>query len=224
MFGFRLSKKPGKSADEIQQEKQQAEDNSRDMANEWGIEPVRPHIALQLACAQGQLEVVKEFLAEDLRYLNQRGWREKTALMYATGNCHVAVCQYLINTGAEIDCQDRQGITPLMRACNLAHEETIHLLINAGAQLNIKDIHGHNAMYYLIRAQYTKDRTGAKINCTAEHKLHLARILLKHDMPITSAMVNLAHETEQLRLANLLHDYVIFALAREHPGKVHLRI
>ncbi|KAK6242677.1 hypothetical protein SCA6_008066 [Theobroma cacao] len=59
----------------------------------------------------------------------------------STGNS--ALCEFLIEEGAEVDAEDRAGQTPLMNAVICQNKEVALLLIRHGADVDIEDKEGY---------------------------------------------------------------------------------
>ena len=58
------------------------------------------------------------------------------------GGCwkgHAAVVSFLLKSGADVDCRDKDGQTPLHIACALGHAAVASLLLAAGADTNQRD-------------------------------------------------------------------------------------
>ena len=62
--------------------------------------------------------------------------------MAAAGNGHVDVVARLIEVGANVNFQNRDGITALMRAAENDHLNVAELLIARGADVNLLDSWG----------------------------------------------------------------------------------
>ena len=60
-----------------------------------------------------------------------------------------SVVEELIRSGAEIDCRDRRGRTPLMKALLAGNTAAVRLLLNYGADPCLIDNDGRNIFFYL---------------------------------------------------------------------------
>ncbi|XP_067233966.1 transient receptor potential cation channel subfamily A member 1b isoform X2 [Chanodichthys erythropterus] len=109
--------------------------------------------ALHFACTQGALEAVKIMLSsynrvEDI--INIRDGANQTPLHRATLFDHVALAEYLISKGAEIDCIDCKGLSPLLMASNCGAWKTVAFLLSIGADFKVKDKAGRNFLHFVI--------------------------------------------------------------------------
>ena len=66
-----------------------------------------------------------------------------------TGNNELVT--WLLHKGANIDCADRQGWTPLLMAVSERHPETAQLLLKKGASVNVTCERGVTCLHLLMR-------------------------------------------------------------------------
>lgn len=129
------------------------------------------------ASCEGDLEKVKELLAEDadIEMVDECGW---TSLMNAATKGHLEVVQHLLKNGANVDARNRIGGTALIIASLYTNRDMatssnlpiVKCLVQAGADLECKDREGVNA---LIRAAHLENlpviqyliEQGADVNC-----------------------------------------------------------
>jgi serine/threonine-protein phosphatase 6 regulatory ankyrin repeat subunit A/serine/threonine-protein phosphatase 6 regulatory ankyrin repeat subunit B len=71
-----------------------------------------------------------------------------TALMSASSNDNLEICQLLINHGADVNAKNDYGWTVLIRAATDGELEVCKLLINYGADVNAKENYGRTALIY----------------------------------------------------------------------------
>lgn len=64
----------------------------------------------------------------------------------ATG--HLAVAQYLVESGADIEAVDGAGMTPLHVAALTGHRDAAQYFLSLGASINAKDAKGHSPLYW----------------------------------------------------------------------------
>jgi len=69
------------------------------------------------------------------------------------------IINYLIDSGAKIDAQTRNGKTALMYATGNSRIEIVRLLISSGASITIKDIHGNQAAEIIRKGITPEQRT-----------------------------------------------------------------
>ncbi|XP_061878030.1 transient receptor potential cation channel subfamily A member 1b [Entelurus aequoreus] len=108
---------------------------------------------LHLACTQGAIEVVKLMLCSHTRVeeiINLKDGGCQTPLHRATIFDHVELADYLISLGADVDCLDCKGNSPLLVATNCGAWKTVVLLLSKGADVNLKDKFGCNFLHLAI--------------------------------------------------------------------------
>eukprot|EP00041_Stephanoeca_diplocostata_P003320 m.2019 g.2019 ORF g.2019 m.2019 type:complete len:197 (-) comp1423_c0_seq1:140-730(-) len=81
----------------------------------------------------------------DIDFVNVRGWRW-TALVYAAYKGHLETVKVLLNAGATVDTQTRDGYTALLWAAKYGRLEIVKELINAGANINTQNKFGNTAL------------------------------------------------------------------------------
>ncbi|XP_065151103.1 transient receptor potential cation channel subfamily A member 1b [Paramisgurnus dabryanus] len=107
--------------------------------------------ALHFACTQGAIEAVKVMLSsynrvEDI--INIRDGANQTPLHRATLFDHVELAEYLVSKGAEINCTDCKGMSPLLQAASCGAWKTVAFLLSKGADFKIKDKAGRNFLHF----------------------------------------------------------------------------
>lgn len=106
--------------------------------------------ALMAACASYRVEVV-DYLLRAGADPNIRTKEGQTALHTAVGSSPSMpdrqrdCVRLLLNHGADINAQDRCGITPLMNAAWFGCTPSVTELLNAGATAELKDLQGRTA-------------------------------------------------------------------------------
>ncbi|TWW71029.1 Transient receptor potential cation channel subfamily A member 1 [Takifugu flavidus] len=113
---------------------------------------------LHLACTQGAFEVVKMMLSsygpvEDV--INLTDGAHQTPLHRATIFDHTELAEYLISLvnmvqGADINCTDYKGNSPLLLATSCGAWKTVSLLLSKGASVNVKDTCGCSFLHLAI--------------------------------------------------------------------------
>lgn len=108
---------------------------------------------LHLACTQGALEVVKMMLCsfdhvEDI--INVTDGACQTPLHRSTIFDHVELAEYLISMGADLNCIDCKGNSPLLLATSCSAWRTVTLLLSKGANVSVKDRCGCNFLHLAI--------------------------------------------------------------------------
>lgn len=86
--------------------------------------------------------------------LNAKGSSKKqnleqvSALITSTARGNLKITDLLISNGADINIQEKSGITPLMTASYRGNNQIVEYLINNGALLEIKDDFGYTALMF----------------------------------------------------------------------------
>ena len=114
-------------------------------ANEWGMTP------LMLAAQYNPPVVVLKALLKDGADLNAVEPKYRSnALHLAANKCsNPKVIETLVEAGADINCRNYLGETPLIMAVSQNENTRIFSqLLTCGADINICDWQGHNVMEY----------------------------------------------------------------------------
>ena len=72
-------------------------------------------------------------------------------MYYAASGDHVGVVEILLEAGANVNLQNRQGLTPLMIAASEGHLSTVQALIDAKADPSLTDFTGRTAWEWAQR-------------------------------------------------------------------------
>ena len=96
---------------------------------------------LHKACDKGNIEAVKQFLADgaDVNVKDKDGG---TPLSYAAFHGQTEIVELLIAKGADVNAKNKYGVTPLHFAAGYGRKETVELLIAKGADVNAKVVSG----------------------------------------------------------------------------------
>ncbi|XP_072513302.1 transient receptor potential cation channel subfamily A member 1b [Salminus brasiliensis] len=109
--------------------------------------------ALHFACTQGAIEAVKIMLLPYVQMeeiINIRDGANQTPLHRATLFDHVELAEYLVSKGADIDCIDCKGLSPLLLATTCSAWKTVSFLLLKGTDFRIKDKAGRNFLHLVI--------------------------------------------------------------------------
>jgi hypothetical protein len=74
---------------------------------------------------------------------------KKTPIYSALGNCQMEMIDFLISNGADINHQDKNGVTPIMRAAAGSCYGAVLKLKSLNADITLKDIKGRSLFDYL---------------------------------------------------------------------------
>ncbi|KAK9727773.1 hypothetical protein K7432_001592 [Basidiobolus ranarum] len=93
-----------------------------------------------------------------------------TVLHYAASRGHLVLIEYLLDAGAEVDFEDREGETALLKAAFGGHLDVVKCLVNSHASIDHKDKDGwtalHNACSYghLEIVKWLLENTSVDVN------------------------------------------------------------
>ena len=94
---------------------------------------------LHKACNNGELTKVRALVEDDGIDVNAAGASERRPIHRAAGGNHADVVTYLIETGASVDQQDRQGRTALHWAAISGHTDVASILFDRSADPMLKN-------------------------------------------------------------------------------------
>ncbi|KAL6462942.1 hypothetical protein MHYP_G00293640 [Metynnis hypsauchen] len=109
--------------------------------------------ALHFACTQGAIEAVRFMLLpykQMEEIINIRDGANQTPLHRATLFDHVELAEYLVSKGADIDCIDCKGLSPLLLATSCSAWKTVSFLLSKGADFRLKDKAGRNFLHLVV--------------------------------------------------------------------------
>jgi len=103
------------------------------------------------ACETGNVEKVKNLLVLKKESEMDVNWESKshkyqTPLMVSSTKGHYSIVKILLEEGAKVNHQDKDGQTALMKACVSQNIELIELLIESGAEVDLQDKRGWSAL------------------------------------------------------------------------------
>ena len=79
-------------------------------------------------------------------------------LVYAAYYGDLPEVKRLLAAGAEVNAQDKNGITPLMAASLAGHREVVEFLLAKGAEVNAQDKSGKTALMFATRMNHPEVR------------------------------------------------------------------
>ena len=94
-------------------------------------------LALHAACERGDTERVRQLLGDGVP-VDEKGWRGRTALMYASRHGYTEVVQLLLSKDAPVGVKDVRGWTALIQASMKGHTKVVQLLLSKGAPVDEK--------------------------------------------------------------------------------------
>jgi len=106
--------------------------------------------SLHVACHRGHDKVVRTLLSDPRLNLNCQNIYGFTALHLASRACHISIVGLLIEKGANVNTQDKNGNTPFHLAMVQGNEPVIELFLGlSNPQLmSLKNVYGCNAITY----------------------------------------------------------------------------
>lgn len=121
------------------------------------LSPQLASSALYRAAAEGQTEMVTWLPAQGAD-VNYRGPQSETPIYGAIRRSRringTDTVFALLRAGANIDCKNTQGLTPMALAAQLKQTEIVKMLIDQGANIQTKDIRGRTPLHNAVSAQH----------------------------------------------------------------------
>jgi ankyrin repeat protein len=120
------------------------------------------------AISHNQLEVMNVLLRHGYNPNRTKNKIGETALMHAIGNQNVEMVKLLVLAGADSNCADNFGITPLMQAAG-GDSNIVRILIESGAEVNAVGTQNFTAFYFaanegLVEVMELLHTHGANVN------------------------------------------------------------
>lgn len=98
------------------------------------------------AVVYGNFDRVKEMISENPEIINLTDEYGFTVLHNVMSEEQPEIITYLISKGANVNCQNDEGIAPLHLAC---YKENAKFLLDPGADINLKDKNGNTPLHIL---------------------------------------------------------------------------
>lgn len=92
-----------------------------------------------------------EYIKRNPKIINAKTKLEESPLHYCVIENRLDLAMELIAIGADVNCVEFSGNSPLMHAIQLSYSEMIDLLILSGADLNIKNNCGETALSIALK-------------------------------------------------------------------------
>lgn len=167
--------------------------------------------ALHKAASQGDAEITEILVGHDanVTILSHHGFSTLHTAVYG-GNLEVV--RLLLNQGHEVDARTISGMTPLHMASQLRQPHIVETLLTRGADVNAREAVDGTALHYLARKRSHRDSSSRR--ATKGVTKLIARLLLVHGARLdledayTRTVCNIATQTGQYWLANLLNEWV----------------
>lgn len=118
-----------------------------DVDMEMDVGPRAGYRALEIALYDRHLDVVSLLLDQNAEVEAMAGPKDQQAIHRAAQEGFVDVLQRLVQSGADVNAQDKTKYTPLFYAVNGGHYAAAELLLQHGADPNARDGHGHTPLH-----------------------------------------------------------------------------
>jgi len=207
--------------------------------NKWTDAPLTPHgTPLHYAAFCGLYDIVKVLAAEHPRDVNSRSFiGEETALHLTSRVGHIDLTRLLIENGADVAAQAKDGTTPLHRASEWGHVGLARLLVEHGADAAAQSKDGTTPLHrasicgavdlakLLIKhgadaVAQRKDGTTPLHGASLRGHVGLARLLIEHG---ADAAAQSKDRTTPLHGASLWGDVDLARLLIEHGADAAAR-
>ncbi len=150
------------------------------------------------AATFGELETVKRMLAKNPELVNERDEFEFTALHSVVGEHSLEMAQFLIQSGADTNAKNQDGVVPLHLA---AYDYMVEALVEGGADIDTKDDYGSTPLH----------------TATDEGEFDVVKALVKHGAKVNE--IN-NYDNTPLDIAISHEDDEKINLLRKHGGKL----
>ena len=104
--------------------------------------------AFQIACENGYLDLVKQFMKEVEVDVNLPGRDRMTALSLAALHGHYEVVEYLVENGAKVTKKDKFRRTPLINAIRGGFSKIVAYLLSKGSEYDFGDSSKNSPIHY----------------------------------------------------------------------------
>ena len=115
----------------------------------------KAHLSINIAASEGNLEAVKQHLANGANLNAKSETNELTPLMCAAGMGHEEVAIYLIKKGADVNVKGAKNAVPLHFAAMHGKKKLVELLIAKGADVNAESEVGMRPLDFAITSDET---------------------------------------------------------------------
>jgi len=121
---------------------------------QWGT-LAHPGYGLRDACRIGDLERVRSQISSGVSVRSIDEAFERTPLHHAAHTGHAAICELLINSGAQVDAVDIGNQTPMHLAAERGHSSVISVLVKKHANLAARTPVGNVPLHYAAQGNHS---------------------------------------------------------------------
>lgn len=144
-------------------------------ASASGVEP--PEVDIHTAVVTGNIEAVKQHIQAGTDLNEPDPFGGSSPLISASVFGKPEIAKVLIDAGADINFQNKEGSTPLITAAFFCRPEIVQMLLDAGADKSIKNKYDATA-YESVTAPYSEVKSAYEM---MENALGPMGLKLDHD-------------------------------------------
>ena len=137
--------------------------------------------ALFNAIKNGKLDVVRILLRNNPNWITSKDQDGKTPIYHAAESDNVAIVQYLIECGADVNAKSDTERTPLHIAVCRRAEDIIKMLVEYGTDVNAKDSRGTTSLHWAMTRSITEG--------TAKDRIEIARFLISNGADVNARIL-----------------------------------
>jgi ankyrin repeat protein/L-ascorbate metabolism protein UlaG (beta-lactamase superfamily) len=106
------------------------------------------------AAKEGDLAKVQEMVGKNPELVKAKDEEGETPLHEAAAAGHIAIVEYLLTKGADIDARNNDNQNPLLHAAYYGKTPVVKLLLDKGADFKERDRYGRTVLHYPVREGY----------------------------------------------------------------------
>ena len=173
---------------------------------------------LHAAATSRNFEVIRILVEYDPGCVHARTIYKSTPLHWASSigdnSNDGSVARFLLEHGADINAQNRQGLTPLHWASNSGTPEVVRVLLEHGADVEVKDDTGRTALHWT----------------SSSGRLEVVRLLLEHGADVVvkdnsgKTALHWASKRGKLEIVHLLLEQGADVEVKNNDGKTALQL
>jgi ankyrin repeat protein/L-ascorbate metabolism protein UlaG (beta-lactamase superfamily) len=106
------------------------------------------------AAEKGDMNRIRTILQQYPDLINAKDKEGETALHKAAAAGHIAIVEYLLAQGADVDARNNDNQNPLLHAAYYGKAPVVKLLLDKGADFKQPDRYGRTILHYPVRGGY----------------------------------------------------------------------